>query len=354
MHWLALTTVMLSAPVIAETGPRLLEVRNDAVWKHRASGLSFSRVVAGLPRTKLTDFSDAEWAVAATYQTPDGAETMTVYVYQAATQSASLWFAEAQKPIVSRVDSYGKIAPLAPATTFAPRGDPVASALRIAYNADGPWRSTALAIAPVGTEWIVKVRFSAKTLTAAELDARLSAALADFDWPKRAVRHAPARVVVDCVKTLPTLQDAKLVPDNTAAAIFGGLMGSIRSDPKVAGKNGEAPLYCRDAQLSSGLTVYRPDSDTERYLISLGDSGRAVIVEQDTLRALLDKADGADKPNVFSITLVMPGRILTFPSVDRLPPPSQAMAIADGGKWLSETKRDGKNSAITVNADTLK
>lgn len=336
----------LSATVAYAQSPRQLENHAGRPWKHKPSGLTFPVAMTGIQRSAVAAFSDDEWDIAARYDKPDGETAITVYVYQAAVFDPSIWFREAQHSIESRKNVFGDVTPLAPAAAFAPPGDSVASGLRMTYAAGGTFKSTALAIAPLGTEWIVKIRLSSQIRSAAELDGDMTALITALNWPNRAAPHVAATVAADCLKPIPQLEIASEIKGDGTSALLGGLgMLSATSGASAV------PRRCRDAGLSGRQNVYRTEDGAGGYVLSLGDSGRAVIVEPDVLGALMAKEKGG--ATSYLVKHVEPGVATIFPALDRVPPVAQVIAIVNNGKWSSRTTRE-KNAKVTINSDMLK
>jgi len=126
-------------------------------WQHQETGLSLTSRLAGLQRTGLSDTTQSEHDVAAQFEAPDQSVITTVFLFKPASA-----------------------APIG----FAAGGAPAASSLRQVYTkATGPYRSTALAVMPLG-EWIIAVRMSAKRLSAQDLDAGLMQLISAIRWPQ--------------------------------------------------------------------------------------------------------------------------------------------------------------------------
>ncbi len=351
----ALTTG-IPASAIAQSAPKIIETSAGAAWKHTRTGMVFPAALAGLPRLSVREFATDQWDVAGVYELPGQTTALTVYVYQPAVQDASLWFAEARLPVIGRQDRYGKVTEFVAPTPFAPAGESVASGLRATWSADGPYKSTALAVAPLGSDWIVKIRLSAIDKDAPALDALLTQVLGELKIPR--AENAPAAVpIAACTTKLKQLKPAKPAQNDGASALLGGLLSAATLDQATKrGKASKPPPpsapWCRDDALSTQLNVYRRDDASEFYLLSTGDSGRAAIAERDALASLLAGSKGA--PPAYSVQFVVPGEAIVFGNYDRLPPPSQVIEIVNANKWKSRTTRTAKGSNITINPDTMK
>lgn len=335
-----------AAQVVHAQQPRQLDNKPGTQWKHKSSGLAFPASMAGVQRSSMMAFSDGDWDVVARYDTPDGVTAISIYVYQAAVFDPAVWFHEAQASIEARKAAFGTVTPLSPAATFAPPGDNITSGLRITYGTDAAIKSTALAVAPLGTEWIVKIRLSSTARTPAELDGDLTSLINALNWPKKAAPHATAAVIADCAKPMPQLEVANEIKGDGASALLGGL-GMISTGKKPA----LPPALCRDAGLSGHQNLYRTDGANQGYVLSLGDSGRAIIVEPDLLGALLAKEKGGGTS--YLVKHVGPGMATIFPAFDRVPPVAQVVALVESNRWTSRTTRE-KNANVTINSDMLK
>lgn len=345
----------LSLPVSAQQAPATIVADAGKAWRHKASGMVLPATIAGIARNSVRSFGKDEWDVAGVYELPGLAVALTVYVYQPAVQDASLWFAEAQIPVLGRADRYGKVTEFVPATPFAPTGSILATGLRATWSADGPFKSTALAVAPLGFDWIMKIRLSARDKSAAEVDALLTQTLSELKLP-RAESAALAAPIAACATKLKPLVTAKPARNDGASALLGGLIPSMLADRANKGgttpKSPPAAPFCKDDTLSSQLNVYRRDDAREFYVLSTGDSGRAAIAQRDELASLL--SGSKNEAAVYSVQFVMPGETTVFGNYDRLPPPGQVIEIVNTGRWKSRTSRTAKGSNITLNSDATK
>ncbi|AJP74100.1 hypothetical protein TS85_23370 [Sphingomonas hengshuiensis] len=131
------------------TAQRVLEVPATAGWKHAETGVILRAALTGLPRTRLTDSSNAELDVAAQYGDPDDI-SLTLYIFRPALQSAPMWFDRAETQIQQR-GTFGDPAPTSAPRAFARSPGGSASALRRVYvPSKPPYRSTGVAMIPLG------------------------------------------------------------------------------------------------------------------------------------------------------------------------------------------------------------
>jgi hypothetical protein len=353
---LAFGLLGFAAPVFAQAAPSTIEAKSGQLWKHKASGTVLPAAIVGIARNSVREFGKGEWDVAGIYELPGLTIALTVYIYQPAVQDAAIWFAEARIPIESRSERYGKVNEVAGAKAFIPTGETIPTGLRTVWSGDGAYKSTALATAPVGRDWLMKIRLSSKDKTAPELDVLLTQVLSELRVPKAEIAVAAAPIA-PCTTKLKPLMVAKPAQNDGASALVGSLFSNYVMDqiekPRKGAKAAPPPTpFCRDEALSTPLNVYRRDDASEFYVLSTGDSGRAAIAQRDALGSLLAKTK--DAPPAYSVQFVVPGEATVYGNYDRLPPPSQVIEIVNAGKWKSRTARTAKGSNITINPDTMK
>lgn len=290
LRFAVVATALYAAPVVAQQAkPLQLDMTNG--WTHEQSGLHFPKEIGALPFLSATQFANGGWDLSLQYSPADQADAVSIYVYQAAVQDVGLLFAESRTSLEARKQVYSSVSPFAPVAAFTPPGQSGASGLRIAYNTEGAYKSTALAIAPLGRDWVVKFRVSSTTLSASDLDARLTDAIRVLDWPEDKRLHPEAIEAQSCNTSLPPFKKAKRVKADGGNAILNALFASaISAEPTEPQANEPGKVrYCRDQNIPFPFGIYRPDNAVDRYVISLGDSGRAVFVEPDMASMFLDE-----------------------------------------------------------------
>ena len=178
--------VLMMVLALASAAPlaaRELAVPARSGWQHRDTGLILMSRLAGLQRTGLSDTTQSEHDVAAQFTAPDESVIASVFLFKPAIADVALWFDRGATTLQANEVFRGAAPVSAAPIGFAAGGAPVASSLRQVYTkATGPYRSTALAVMPLG-EWIVAVRMSAKSLSADELDAGLMQLIGAIRWP---------------------------------------------------------------------------------------------------------------------------------------------------------------------------
>ena len=356
---LCLAAALLCAvPSVSAQQPAQLAVEEGKPYTHAQTGLILPLTLQGLPRSRSVEYAAGGWDVSIQYSPPDFGTVISVYIYQAGVQDVALLTAEARKPLEHRVDYYGTVKPVTAVASFAPPGDTVASGLRIAYDTNGEFKSTALAIAPLGPDWIVKFRLSSKTLSGVQLEGLLSKAIGGLNWPKAATPHPVAAEMVDCAKPFPAIQPAKAAKADVSSGLLGALMGMVPDTSFAKDASGkDIPIrYCRSSTANSPMGIYHPDNASDRYVISLGDSGRIIFVHPDSVAGLSDaiaaEKAGKKKKKVagtpYTVRFVVPGTAFTYPGFQSMPTPAQALGAVQSGGAISSAQRGG--NVVTVNS----
>ena len=348
-----IATALSAAPLAAQQAkPLQLDMTN--VWTHEQSGLVFPKEMGALPFLSATQFADGGWDLSLQYSPAELTDTVSIYVYQAAVQDIGLLFSESRTSLENRKQVYSSVSPLTPVSAFTPPGQNTASGLRIAYNTEGAYKSTALAIAPMGGDWVVKFRVSSTTLSAAELDIRLTDAIQMMGWPVDNRRHPEAIEAQSCSSSLPPFKKAERVKADGGNAMLNALFASAISAGSAEPEVDEtvASRYCRDQNMQFPFSIYRPDNAVNRYVISLGDSGRAVFVEPDLASQIMAESDAKKGAN-YTIRMVVPGLVDTYPSHDRMPSPEQAVSIIETLPLASSVSRSGDDKTISLGDGAL-
>lgn len=312
LRLLVVAPLLLCSAAFAQSSPRPLNVPADKAWQHAETELILSSQIAGLARTSLQDAGTGELDVSAQYEAEDRSTIATVYIYRPQIPDVPLWFDRARSTIerndVYRISTGGAVPP----RTFALPGSAVSSGLSAAYpfSFEG-FRSTALAVAPLD-QWIVKVRMSSRTLSPGDLTAKVESFARAIRWPESRSAAAPAVPISDCPTNL-TFRKAKLLKPSLGQALLGSLM-TVAAD----GKEPETQVtYCREQDEGARYSAYRITGSDDRYLLAVGDAGRAVSI------APALSLDGG-KPD-YSVTFLDLGTTVIYPSFDRLPSPEQVM-----------------------------
>ena len=152
---LILASLLAAAQAAAQQAPRTLTVAPTAAWGHAETGMILPPRVGGLVRTAIEDSTPDEMDVAVTYADRDEQIIAIVYLYRTGAGDLPLWFDRAVATIM--LPQTGAAAPTI--AGFTRPGASVASGLRAAMtdNVSG-MRSTAVAIAPLGSSFLIKIR----------------------------------------------------------------------------------------------------------------------------------------------------------------------------------------------------
>lgn len=344
---LLLVALLASAPGAA----RDLIVPPDKAWGHAATGLVLPATIAGLPRTKIADFSDGEFDVVASYAGPDDPVFATVYLFQASIASAPMWFERSEWMIEHR-GAFGSAVPTSAApVAFAlteSSGGPAAGLRRVYAPTRGGYQSTGLAIAPL-RGWMVAVRMSSSMLAPAALDKQLQAFVAALRWPA----SASASDVVDAAEPIPACAaplafgKAKLEKSEGGNALMALLLGAVAHDPKVLANAKVTPVHwCRDPGETAKYAVYRTSvAPRTGYTVALADAGRTISVWP-----TLDNQTGKTESYAVAFHGV-DGRTTEYGSFVGLPSPEQVMDVVAHGRATGGSSADGRT--ITINSSSL-
>lgn len=336
-NWMMVMALVIATPVKA----RDLNVPADKGWKHVETGLILMPQLAGLSRTTLTDATETEHDVAAQYDAPDKSVFATIYLFHPAIPDVALWFDRSQTAIEAR-DIFHHAAPAsADPVTFAAANNAAATSLRQVYATQGgEYRSTALAVVPVG-EWIVSIRMSAKTLTAEQLDANLQQAIKAVRWPPSSAISTIVAVPVRTCATPLTFTKAKQAKPNGADLLMSLMANSVAAKANTEQKSAAPlphPSWCRDGTASTEYGVYRSSVSTGGYAMALYDAGRVISVYPSLMGQV-------DKSGTYAVSLEdVDGTTSVFPSFTALPSPKQVWDLVGSGKRSGTMK--GKQMTI--------
>ncbi len=341
-------SALAPAPVAAQTA---ISAPSGQPWKHDQTGVTLPASIAGIARTSLADNSRSQIDVMAGYG--DGtANVVTLYVFRPALASVPMWFDRSETQILMR-DVYGNATPAAAAAAFAPPRGKATSALRRIYvPGKAPYKSTGLAIMPLG-DWLVAVRISSAELDAAALDAKLDEVIKSIGWPDGTADALPATPVEPCAAPLAYAKKAKLKAPDMGDAILGAALGSIIADKEKDAKDGKTDpdmkvtpvTWCREGSPGLAFATYRANGLDTGYTMAIGDAG-VVIDVSSGLGALLGKEPG------YQVRVQLLDRTLIYPSFDKLPTPDAALAAVKGNSPVSAVDRGSSN--VVISSDAIK
>jgi hypothetical protein len=316
---------MAGRPAFAQPQPRIIPAESGTPWVHTPTKLVLPAAAAGLTRGEIGDTTASELDVSAQYQDQASDLLVLVYVYRPGIPDVGIWFEQAASAMGTS-PGHGMEGAILPAPTpFARPGAGTPSGLRLSMDVPGPgFKSTALAVAPLGN-WLVKVHMSSRSLDGAALGRKMDAVLAALGWPAEAGAPRAAAPMLPCPAPLKTRQ-AKIARDDMADVLMNAVSSSIE-------REGPPPVYCREPGVSGGLAVYRPDGDDNSYIVALDDAGLALSVAP-SLSALLGGSHGKK----YSLTRLQHGGADVLPSFTRLPPPEQAVSVAQGSSPMMRSQ----------------
>lgn len=322
---IAAILIASATPALAQTKPAPLAHDAAKPFKHENSGITLPASLIGLPRNEGQEYVKPQLDVAFRYFPADTSEEVSVYIYRVTTGVPSLWFDVSSRSVEQR-QSFGRKTRFDMPLTFTPPGQTTASGLKVAWTlSDAPYRSTALAIVPIG-EWLVKIRYSSATLETASLVRRLDEAIVGIGWPGK-VKAAPiASAIEDCNQPLKLRGASKPVKADGASTLLDAMTASLAGDKKAKDKPDESPpvLWCRDTAVKAPASVYRPIGTDDSYLLAFTDSGQAVWARP-SLSGLL-----GDGKASWAVSIVLAGNTINYGGRDRLPPPTELETIIKG------------------------
>lgn len=350
--FLALTLTPALAPAQA---PGEVRLAANKPYRHKPTGLVIPVSIDGLPRTRVVAW-EADIDEAVNFQSADGREAISIYIFRNVTGAIPVWY-DRTAWVIGHRDLYGGATAVVPPAEFVPPQQRNASALIGSYRpGKEPFKSTGAAYVPIGPEWYVSVRYSSASLAPEALDTRLRSVIAAIEWPSKIEPQPDAAPVVDCAQPLVTSGEAKMATGDKmgASALFGGLMASAARDDKKKMNAIDPPVvWCRDTGTYAGLEahgVYRPVGTSDRYLIAFQDAGRGLWVGPDELATLIDK----DASPSWSIAVVGIADTTNYANRDRLPAPTQALAISNKEQFTSKATTWGKKRNVTIGEGALK
>ena len=115
-----------------------------------------------------------------------------------------------------------------------------------------------------------------------------------------------------------------------------------------------AVRWCRDPDIGGNAGLYRQNSDTENYLLAMGDNGNGIWVGPDPGAKLIAMTE-KDTPAAprYSITLMTAAQNIGFVTQDRLPSPQRVIEIVKANRRVTTVPTWGKSKSIGVNSDAL-
>ena len=330
-----------------------LSLEQGEDWVHPHSEIAVPATLGGLERRGATAF--ATDALNTGINFGHGDDLLSVYVWRKTNGSVPVWFEQARLGIETR-DAYKGARLAGTSSAFALPGRETVSGLRAAYDLPegSSFSSTGLALFSLG-EWFIKLRASSATRDATALDAWMMQAVGEMTLPTNLSPGPSVLPVKECAEPLTFKKKAKDAPRDGAVSLLGGLLGQIAAQKATeahAENDAEPVVWCRDATLGDGQTMYRPDASTDRYLLAIGDSGSGVWVGLDQAAQLMAGAKGGAKPQ-YSITLHLDDSNVNFVPQNRLPSPERVVELIDKRRITTSVSTWGDDKAIRIQDDAM-
>lgn len=341
---LSVVSAMCLAPAAA-AAPVEVKASPGKEWKHKPTNLKLPAAINGLNRTAVTAYVSSETDIGANYWSADGSDNVTIFLFRNVSGNVPLWFDRARSVIQLLPEKYPN-PKSSGVRAFTPRGQSVASGLMEVFTTDQKYKATGLMVLPVNG-FYAKIRATSARLDAAALELLMLAAANSVEWSSR-TKEVAASAISDCPAPLPARTAAKIATvteqDRMTMALLGGVLAQAASF-----KEAPAQLdYCREpgpSQIAYG--VYRPANSTERYLMALLDSGRAIAVGNSGFSQILSELD---KPSRISVSHVEMERTATYGEFETLPLPEQVVEMIEKSSPVSVATTWGeKRRDITIN-----
>lgn len=351
-QWVALALLVIATPGAAQ-GPQERQLPATEAYRHGPTGLAVPAALPDAPPRARVAILAPELDEFVEYKTADADQSITLYVFRRVSGTVPVWFDRAAQQILQR-EVYGGPTPLGAAAAFTPPGQSSASGLIQVFRvAKPPYRSTGVALLPLGDDWFVKLRYSSTTIAPEDLGAKMQAVLAAIEWPKQIAPVPAAMPIADCTTALAAKDGAKPRANTLGATLLqSALLGAI-ARKELKPTTVHIATYCRDTAPRPALAnagVYRADGARDGYLLALGDAGRGVSVTPDTLGALA----GDTNQKSYSITLLNIGQSFVFAPRDRLPRPEQAFDIVKSERPVSSLATWGGAHDIAIDAKAVR
>ncbi|MBW6528894.1 hypothetical protein KZ813_18800 [Sphingomonas sp. RHCKR7] len=316
----ALATTMTDP---ARAAPRTLAVPADKGWMHAQTRLVLRPQVAGLTRLSLSDSTATEHDVTAQFESADHATFATLYLFHSALPEVAVWFDRARATLEAR-DLFRHAAPASEAPIAFAASGTTPAALRQTYAiVDGPNRSTALAVMPLG-EWLVVLRMTGRGNSAA-LDRQLTDFVAALRLPEDGAAR-PAAPIAACPAVL-AYGRAKMVKPETTDLLLSFLGAMAAQEKEAEPVPASSRPWCREGEPGAGYAAYRREDESDGYGVAIQDAGRVAWARLSTasqLAAQQREGERLVKAPSYAVTLSdVDGRTMTFPSFTALPTPRQ-------------------------------
>jgi len=334
MRWVVATGLMLTcaaAPAHAQSTPITADIAAD--WQHPLSGATFPvRLgpvrLGAFARESMEDYGTQQLDISGTYQQPQTRTTATLYVYRAGLPDASIWHDRIKAVIAA--------------------GHSANSGIRSAVPMAGPSTTTKTATSSGVSvfphdDWLVVVRMTSYTLSAADLDTALAGFTAAIPLPAPKASAPAAYVITPCTDPFPA-QAAKRAPRDMMTGVLAGVLMQMADNhelkpdpakPAPAKVDTAPPPYCADPAGSANYGAYRAEGDKASYVVAMGDAGNAVQIAPDGMAAMLDKK----KAGQYSMTLSTVASRISYTPFAAIPTVAQVIDAIDHENPVASTDR---------------
>ena len=336
-----------------------VETEAGAAWLHEGSGITLPAEAGGLRRHNVSDFMGGEANVVAQYPASGPGAGATLYIYRVWGGDVPLHFTSAQySAVLLRQRRQGQLKEVVPATAFGVPGTDTLAGLYVVHRMAGEDRFTGIAMTRVGS-WIVKLRYTDRAASAAELAASMMELLGAVEWPEPLQPVPTPQPTQACENDLADFDRAEPLPGDIQTALIaatGG--GTLAEDPAQA-------RYCLLPVTMQGSPIFLVNDDPQRYIVAVGDAGTllssGVPPILDRVRGeLAEKATERDAPA--AAQLLHNARYLVFLSdstalrgfgmFNELPAPEQAIAaVRTQRPMFVRTADEEGNVTISINPD---
>jgi hypothetical protein len=313
---------------------RLLDVPNDKGWQHAQTGIILTSKLGAFQRAKLSDNGTSELDISATYYGPNQVDTASIFLYRPGVANLPIWFDRSHHAMMVNPGIKAGSA-LGPIVRFAPPGSSVESGLRVAYALKDTDRGgTGLAMVPFG-DWLLAIRLSSPSMSAAEVDATLLDLLSKIRWPSQRSTEQAAVPITSCTNTLKT-RKAKLIKPDLAQALIGATLSNLAEEKAKAqpARSSRQPVFCRDGASRLEYSVYRSDMAPDGYLLAIGDAG---------ISASVFPGLSLSNRKEYAVTLTTHDSHDTYPSFNALPEPTQVLELVISRGPVSRAIRGANN-----------
>lgn len=352
----AVIGLLAASPLAAQGQAVKVDAAPGKGWTHRPTGIELPALIAEVPRAVIADYSGRGWDIGGQYETAGRQTIVSLYVFESQVPDAAIAFESAQRAIIKPskempANFLAQPVIVAPPMTFAPKGQPVQSGLKVVYSSTGTYKSSALALAAFGDHWLIKIRISSQVMSTAEVAQLLDRVIAEFDLPKDKVKQpVPASPIAPCPAMLGEMPKSKDMKVEKGQPLMNIVLGPASSDVGRSYDQGfDKPGYCRDAATAGDRAVYRQIGKDEAYIIPINDNGSAIHAERDVLAWSGGPNVKGSAPPTFNVYVTTPGSAYVFYPQDRLPPPQQAYDLISTSPLVVKNERTAKGDALDIN-----